>query len=81
MGVGQREPFKKVLGLINSVSILECFKVSAFGAVVMAQSLERYLPTPEIYFESQHLQNFIYQLYILLETTKIKKKGPGMAHL
>ena len=27
------------------------------------------------------LANFIYQLYIEIEKTKIKKKRPGMAHL
>ena len=32
-------------------------------------------------FESQHRQNFIYQLYIEIEETKIKKKRPVMAHL
>ena len=32
-------------------------------------------------FESQHWQNFIYQLYISKEKTKIKKKRWGMAHL
>ena len=32
-------------------------------------------------FEIQHQQNFIYQLYIQIEKTKIKKKRPGMARL
>ena len=32
-------------------------------------------------FESQHGQNFIYQLYIYKEKTKIKKKMQGMVHL
>ena len=31
--------------------------------------------------ESQHQQYFIYQLYIQIEKTKMKKKGLGMAHL
>ena len=32
-------------------------------------------------FESQYRQTLIYQLYILIEKMKIKKKRPGMAHL
>ena len=32
-------------------------------------------------FKSQHRKNFIYQLYIDIEPTKIMKKRLGMAHL
>ena len=35
----------------------------------------------DLRFESQQWQNFIYQLYIEIEKTKIKKKRPRMAHL
>ena len=31
--------------------------------------------TRDLRFESQHRQNFIYQLYIIIEKTKIKKRG------
>ena len=37
--------------------------------------------TRDLRFEFQHRQNFIYQLYIQIEETKIKEKRPGMARL
>ena len=37
--------------------------------------------TRDLQLESQHWQTFIYQLYIEIEKTKIKKKRPGMAQL
>ena len=36
--------------------------------------------TRDAQFESQHRLYFIYQLYIFIEKTKIKKKRPGLAH-
>ena len=50
-------------------------------AVVVAQLVERSLPTPEIAVRIPTSANFIYQLYIEIEKTKIKKKSPGMVHL
>ena len=37
--------------------------------------------TRDLSFKSQHWQNFIYQLYSIIEKTKLKKKRLGMAHL
>ena len=51
-------------------------------AVVVPQLVERVASdTRDPRFESQHWQNFIYQFYIEIENTKIKKERPSMAHL
>ena len=60
-------------------------KMHTCKAVVVAQLVERSLPTPEVrsQFESGHRQTFISDIYLFIvnciEKTEIKIKRPGMA--
>ena len=55
-------------------------KTSSIGAVVVAQLVERLLPTPEICGSNPDIGKTLTS-NCKLEKTKIKKKRPGMAHL
>ena len=50
-------------------------------AVVVAQLVERSLPTPEIRGSNPNIGKIYLPIVIKLKKTKIKKKRPGMAHL
>ena len=51
-----------------------------WGAVVVAQLVERLLPTPEIRGSNPDIIKIVYT-NCTIEKTKIKKKRPGMGHL
>ena len=62
-------------------------KMSLSWAVVVAQLVERLLPTPEVRGSNPVIGKLLYWIFNYLPTvncierTKIKKKRPGMAHL
>ena len=84
LGVAIKNMKRKLLVLDRFVTPILTWTFDRQGAVVMAQFVERLLPTPEINSSNPVISNIIYHNCIkncVIEKTEIKKKKTRMAEL
>ena len=67
--------------LLQTFEITYEMKIATQWAVMVAQLVERSLPTPEIRSSNLTIGKVLSTYYIQIEKTKVKKKRPGMPHL